>query len=136
VDRNVQEDSRRLRWNGEGMATAGFFANRRTDLSQYLANRGALVFDVKVDGAPSMAVNLGIFCGSECAAEQPITELLDGGKAGQWRRVSVDLQCLAKAGAKMDMVLSPFYVRTEGELDITLHQVHVARDVDADIKCG
>ena len=136
VDRNVQEDSRRLQWSGEGNAVAGFFANSRTDLSGYLANQGALVFDVKVDAAPSDAVNLGINCGMECGAEQSITDLLKGAAPGEWKTVAVDLQCLAKGGAKMDMVLSPFYVRTAGALDVTIHDIHIAANAKADITCG
>ncbi|WP_288132504.1 glycoside hydrolase family 3 N-terminal domain-containing protein [Microbulbifer sp.] len=136
VDRNVQEDSRRLQWTGEGNAVAGFFANSRTDLSAYLSNQGALVFDVKVDGAPSDAVNLGMYCGQDCGAEQSITELLSGTTAGEWKTVAVDLQCLAKGGAKMDMVLSPFYVRTAGKLDLTIHDIRIAAKSEADINCG
>ncbi|WP_295802897.1 glycoside hydrolase family 3 N-terminal domain-containing protein [uncultured Microbulbifer sp.] len=136
VDRKVQEDSRRLQWSGEGNAVAGFFANSRTDLSGYLENRGALIFDVKVDGAPSDGVSLGMYCGQDCGAEQSITELLKGATRGEWKTVAVDLQCLAKGGAKMDMVLSPFYVRTAGELDLTIHDIHIASKAEADISCG
>ncbi|WGL18439.1 glycoside hydrolase family 3 N-terminal domain-containing protein [Microbulbifer bruguierae] len=136
VDRKVQEDSRRLQWSGEGNAMAGFFANRRTDLSSYLGKQGALVFDVKVDGAPSDAVSLGINCGMDCGAEQSITGLLQDAIPGEWKTVAVDLQCLANAGAKMDMVLSPFYVRTAGALDMTIHDIHIASQTDADIHCG
>ncbi|MBN8430396.1 glycoside hydrolase family 3 C-terminal domain-containing protein [Microbulbifer salipaludis] len=136
VDRNVQEDSRRLQWTGEGDATVGFFANSRTDLSRYAANGGALVFDVKIDRAPSDAVNIGINCGMDCGAEQAITEVLSGMTAGEWKTVAVDLQCLATDGVKMDMVLSPFYVRTAGALDMTVHNIHVAADAKADIHCG
>ena len=136
VDRNVQEDSRRLQWSGEGNAVAGFFANSRTDLSGYLGNQGALVFDVKVDTAPSETVNLGIFCGQDCGAEQSITDVLKAATPGEWRTLRVDLQCLADAGARMDMVLSPFYVRTAGALDMTVHNIRIAAESSADIACG
>ncbi|WP_299596844.1 glycoside hydrolase family 3 N-terminal domain-containing protein [uncultured Microbulbifer sp.] len=136
VDRKVQEDSRRVQWTGEGNAMAGFFANSRTDLSSYLNNRGALVFDVKVDAAPSEAVSLGMNCGMDCGAEQPITDLLNDTAVGEWKSVSVDLQCLAKGGAKLDMVLSPFYVRTAGALDLTIHDIHIAQKNDVDIRCS
>ncbi|TLM73976.1 glycoside hydrolase family 3 protein [Microbulbifer harenosus] len=140
VDRKVQEDSRRLRWSGEGSAMVGLFANSRTDLTSYLGKQGALVFDVKVDAAPSAAVSLGMNCGTDCGAEQSITELLKGATPGEWKTVAVDLQCLAEAGAKLDMVLSPFYVRTAGALDMTVHNIHIASKaesgVDADIHCG
>ncbi|MFV8783983.1 glycoside hydrolase family 3 protein [Microbulbifer sp. SA54] len=136
VDRKVQEDSRRLQWSGEGNAMAGFFANSRTDLSGYLGNQGALVFDVKVDAVPSDVVTLGMNCGTDCGAEQSITELLKAAAPGEWKTVAVDLQCLAQRGAKMDMVLSPFYVRTAGALDLTVHDIRIASNTDADIHCG
>ncbi|WP_319005057.1 glycoside hydrolase family 3 protein [Microbulbifer elongatus] len=136
VDRKVQEDSRRLRWTGEGNAIAGFFANSRTDLSAYLGNQGALMFDVKVDSAPSDAVSLGMYCGQDCGAEQSITDVLQSAAPGEWKTVTVDLQCLAAGGAKMDMVLSPFYVRTAGSLDVTVHDIRIASKADADINCG
>ncbi|WP_428623533.1 putative glycoside hydrolase, partial [Sedimenticola sp.] len=55
---------------------------------------------------------------------------------GQWRTVSVALQCLADKGARMDMLLSPFYLVTGGELDLSLHRVRVESGMDADINCG
>ncbi|MBY6213050.1 glycoside hydrolase family 3 C-terminal domain-containing protein [Microbulbifer agarilyticus] len=136
VDRNVQEDSRRLQWNGQGNAIAGFFANQRTDLSGFVSNQGALIFDVKVDAAPSDAVILGMNCGMDCGAEQPITDLLKGAAQGEWQTLAVDLKCLAEAGGKMDLVLSPFYVRTAGELDMTVHNVRIAQTGAAKVSCG
>jgi len=134
VDRNMQEDSRRLQWHTAG--SAGFYANRRTDLSGYLQKRGALVFDLKVDRPPAGQVQLGINCGTDCGAAQAINELLKSAEPGQWQTVSVALQCLADAGAQLDMVLSPFYLSSEGELDISLHHIRVVEDIDADISCG
>ncbi|WP_323847410.1 glycoside hydrolase family 3 protein [Microbulbifer magnicolonia] len=136
VDRNVQGDSRRVQWGGQGPASIGFFANQRTDLSGYLKSGGALLFDVKVDRAPSSDVRVGISCGTDCLAELPVTELLRGAERGEWQTLSVSLQCLAEQGARMDMVLSPFYMTTAGEMDVSVNSVRVARDVDADIECG
>ncbi|MFC6633231.1 glycoside hydrolase family 3 protein [Microbulbifer taiwanensis] len=136
VDRNVQEDSRRLTWDGSGVASVGFFANRRTDLSAYLEAGGALVFDVKVDRAPSADVRLGMNCGTGCTAEQPISDLLRDSESAQWRTVSVALQCLVDGGAQLDMLLSPFYLVTDGAMDISLNSIRVASGVEADIHCG
>ncbi|MCW8125911.1 glycoside hydrolase family 3 protein [Microbulbifer halophilus] len=136
VDRNVQEDSRRLQWSGQGPASVGFFANSRTDLSAYLEADGALVFDVKVDKAPSSAASIGMNCGTDCLATQPVTDLLRAAEPGQWGTVSVALQCMAEQGAQMDMVLSPFFMLTEGEMDVSVNSIRIATDVEADIQCG
>lgn len=136
VDRKVQEDSRRLQWEGRGPASVGFFANRRTDLSGYLNAGGALVFDLKVDRIPSRDVVIGMDCGTECLAQQPITDLLRQAEPGRWHTVSIALQCLAEKGAQMDMVLSPFFMSTDGEMDVSVNSVRVAAGVEADIHCG
>ncbi|WP_346837693.1 glycoside hydrolase family 3 N-terminal domain-containing protein [Microbulbifer sp. SAOS-129_SWC] len=136
VGRNMQEDSRRLQWSGQGAASVGLFSSQRTDLSSYLKSDGALVFDVKVNSAPSSDVRVGMSCGIDCLAEQPITDLLRSTKPGEWRSVSVSLQCLADKGAQLNMVLSPFYMVTEGAMDVSVNSIRVASDVDADIKCG
>lgn len=36
----------------------------------------------------------------------------------------------------MDMVVSPFHMVTEGEMDLSVYHVRVAKNVDADIHCG
>src|SRR5690606_40191861 len=76
VDRNVQEDSRRLQWNGTGRGSAGFYSQSRTDLVPYLEANAALLVDVRVDESPTADVRLGVFCGQDCVAEKSITENL------------------------------------------------------------
>ena len=135
VDRNVQEDSRRMQWNGTGRGSAGFFAQSRTDLSSYVEANSALVFDVKVDEKPTADVRLGIFCGQDCMAEKSITENLQALPQKEWITLSVALKCLATDRAKMDMILSPFYLVTEGKLDLSLYNLRIEKNVDAEITC-
>ena len=135
VDRNVQEDSRRMQWNGTGRGSAGFFAQSRTDLSSYVEANSALVFDVKVDEKPTADVRLGIFCGQDCMAEKSITENLQALPQKEWTTLSVALKCLATDRAKMDMILSPFYLVTEGKLDLSLYNLRIEKNVDAEITC-
>nr|WP_323054291.1 glycoside hydrolase family 3 N-terminal domain-containing protein [Microbulbifer thermotolerans] len=136
VDRHVQGDSRRLQWGGKGSATVGLFANQRTDLSGYLQSNGALLFDVKVERAPSDEVRVGMSCGTDCRAELPVTGLLQATEPGEWKTISIPLQCLAEKGARMDMVLSPFYMTTAGEVDVSVNSVRVSANVESDMHCG
>lgn len=135
VDRNVQEDSRRLQWNGTGRGSAGFYSQSRTDLVPYLEANAALLVDVKVDESPTADVRLGVFCGQDCVAEKSITENLQAAPQKEWITLSIALKCLATDRAKMDMILSPFYLVTEGKLDLSLYNLRIEKDVDAAIAC-
>lgn len=135
VDRNVQEDSRRLQWNGTGRGSAGFYSQSRTDLVPYLEANAALLVDVRVDESPTADVRLGVFCGQDCVAEKSITENLQAAPQKEWITLSIALKCLATDRAKMDMILSPFYLVTEGKLDLSLYNLRIEKDVDAAIAC-
>jgi beta-glucosidase len=135
VDRFVQEDSRRVSWTGVDEARVSLSAGQRTDLTPYLEQQGALVFDVRVEGAPNAPVRLGMSCGQDCGGEVEVTELLRGVSAGQWHTLSVSLKCLSGAGVDMGMVLVPFYLQSAGALDLTLHHLRIAPEPSAQLRC-
>lgn len=132
VDRLVQEDSIQLQWSGKAPASAGFIAKERVDYSA-LPPQAALVFDLKVDKKPTADVKLSVSCGSDCGAEKAITETLNAASLGQWKTVSVSLDCFKKA--KLDMVLSPFTLSTAGELGVTLHHLRIEATPAATLSC-
>jgi beta-glucosidase len=135
LDRFVQEDSLRIRWNGQGMGRAGFFAQTRTDLTDYAAQQGALVFDVKINAAASADLRVGVYCGQDCGEEISIKPLLQTAPVGEWTSMSVALECFAQGRARLDMVLAPFYLANEGALDLSLYNLRVEKNTAADIAC-
>lgn len=130
-DKQVQEDSRRLQFNGTAKATVTLGSTTRTDFSAYAESKGALVFDVKVNAKPGAAVNLGMYCGSDCVGEIPVTEQLNAAAVGEWTSVSIALECFAKKRVKMDMVLAPFMLSTAGTLDISIYNVRIEKNATA-----
>ena len=130
-DKQVQEDSRRLQFNGSAKATVSLGSTTRTDFTSYAESKGALVFDVKVNAKPGAEVNLGMYCGSDCGGDIAITEQLNSAALGEWTRVSVALECLAKKRVKMDMVLAPFMLSTEGTLDMSIYNVRIEKNAAA-----
>lgn len=134
VDRHVQEDSRRAQWNGSGAGKLEFVAQQRSDLSSYFDAQGAMVFDVKVDAKPTQDVHLGMSCGQDCLAEKSITQVLENA-SGDWKTISISLQCFTLDRLKADMVLSPFYIRTNGKLDLTFHDIRIEKNVLANVQC-
>jgi beta-glucosidase len=132
VDRLVQEDSVQLQWSGKAPASAGFVAKERVDYSS-VPEHAALVFDIKVDKKPTADVKLSLSCGSDCGAEKSITDTLSAANAGEWKTVSISLNCFKKV--KMDMLLSPFTLSTAGELSLTLHHLRIEATQAASISC-
>jgi beta-glucosidase len=130
VDRLVQEDSVQLQWSGKAPASAAFVAKQRVDYA--LPEQAALVFDIKVDKAPTADVKLGMSCGSDCGAEKSIADELKKATAGQWQTVAISMNCFSKV--KTDMLLSPFALSTTGELSVTLHHVRI-ETAKATISC-
>src|SRR5690606_28757545 len=107
-----------------------------SDLSSYFASRGAMVFDVKVDAKPTQDVHLGMSCGQDCLAEKSITQPLASATPGEWKTLSISLQCLNHDRLKTNMILSPFYLRTYGNLDLTLHNIRIEKNAIADVQCN
>jgi len=136
VDRHVQEDSRRAQWNGSGAGKLEFVAQQRSDLSSYFDAQGAMVFDVKVDAKPTQDVHLGMSCGQDCLAEKSISQLLANTVPDEWKTLSISLQCFTFDRLKTDMVLSPFYMRTDGNLDLTLHNIRIEKNTIANVQCN
>ncbi len=130
-DKQVQEDTRRLQFNGSAKATVTFGSTTRTDLSAYAENKGALVFDVRVNSKPTDVVTIGMYCGSDCVGEIPVTEQLNATTPGEWATISIALECLAKKRVKMDMVLAPFMLSTAGSLDISLYNLRIEKNATA-----
>ncbi len=132
-DKQVQEDTRRVQFNGSAKATVTFGSTTRSDLSVYAENKGALVFDVKVNAKPTAAVSVGMYCGSDCAGEIPITEQLNAASVGEWTSISIALECFAKKRVKLDMVLAPFMLSTDGSLDVSLYNIRIEKNATAPV---
>lgn len=130
-DKQVQEDTRRLQFNGTAKATVTLGSTTRTDFSGYAESKGALVLDVKVNVKPSAEVSLGMSCGSDCVGEIAVTDQLNAATVGEWTTVSIALECFAKKRVKMDMVLAPFMLSTEGSVDISIYNVRIEKNATA-----
>ncbi len=134
VDRNIQEDSLQLKWNGKAQASAGFYAQQPVDYSA-LPEQAALVFDVKVDKISAADVKVGMVCGQDCGATKTINARLQKIPQGQWQSVSVALSCFTKAGVKLEKLSSPFYLSSAGEVSLAVNHVRIESTVKPDVSC-
>lgn len=146
VDRDMQEDARRVVWNGAGNGQVAFSVNNRQDFINYVKADSALVFDIKVDTAPSATTYLRLGCGSYCASDIDLTEKLKSFAGQGWQTVTVGLNCFPDSGAHFGVaqppseywtqVLQPFSLITSGTLDISFAKVRVVKGAAKDVTCA
>ncbi|WP_347330723.1 glycoside hydrolase family 3 protein [Marinimicrobium locisalis] len=134
VDREFQEDSRQLRWTGAGRAEVALRSEGRVDLSAY-REAGVLLIDLKVDASPAGLVSLGMRCGQDCVGTVDITRWLESHSDGNWHTLAVEADCLMARGVNPTMVLSPLFIATEGELELTLSDVRLANEYEGEGIC-
>lgn len=145
VDRDVQEDARQVVWNGKGSGQVALSVEIRKDLTNYVKEDSALVFDIKVNAAPDKTTFLRLGCGSYCASDINLTEKLKSFAGQGWQTVTVPLSCYPKSGENFGIeqppsefwtqVLQPFSLITEGTLDVTFAKVSLVKGAGKEVKC-
>lgn len=145
VDRSVQEDARRVQWNGQGPGVVALAVNDRKDFTNYIKENSALVFDIKVDTPPAKATFLRLGCGSFCASDIDFTKQLKSLVGKGWQTVTIPLSCYPISGATFGViqppsefwtqVLKPFSLLTDGSLDISFSKVSVVKGAGKNIAC-
>ena len=105
VDHRAQEDARRFTWSGGRTSAAALVATPPLDISRQATGELSLVFDYRVDAAPTESVVVGMGCGNTCGYAVPVTGALRGAPAGEWQTLTVPLRCFARGGVTMDQVV-------------------------------
>jgi beta-glucosidase len=131
IDRNVQEDSMLLTFDGSTMAGVRIVAQShfREDLSKDFQVNSALSMLVRVDKVPTNNVELTMNCEGfgdtegSCRASINIKEHIKALPIGEWSNLTVDLNCFAKAGIKFGQVVEAFALQSKGELKLGLAEI-------------
>jgi beta-glucosidase len=131
VDRRAQEDARRLVWDGTGLSVAQIIAAQPIDITREANGELSLVFEYRVDSAPTGTVMVGME-----ALTFPITGALRSAQAGQWTTLAVPLRCFARGGVDMARIARPFTIQTAGRLTLSISDVRIASAAVPQDQCG
>jgi beta-glucosidase len=139
VDREMQEDARRVVWNGSGIGLVALSTSDRQVLIDYLNEAGALIVDLKVDKLPTSDVIIRVGCGPSCNSDLIITDEINAIVGQGWQTLIVDLARFPDVGSDFGLVLppeeffhlvlDPFTLVTDGELDLTFSRVRIEKHV-------
>lgn len=121
----VQEDARELSWQGKSLARAFLGWSEPKTIAEYLASDSALTLDIKVSQAPESRVALGMLCGDDCRGSMDIQSTLANLPRNEWHEVSVDLQCLVNAGAKLNNITAPFMLESAGAVKLSVANIRL-----------
>jgi beta-glucosidase len=124
----VQEAARSFEWQGRG-ATELAITAASTDLTRQTNGDLVLLIDYRVDATPTAPVELAMQCSPSCAgAELDASAILKASPPGEWRQLRVKLACFRDAGVDMAHITSPFTLRTDGRLGLSLLGAQLSTD--------
>lgn len=138
VDRSAQEDARQLTWSGTAPATFAIGRGEPIDLQRESNGQLSLVFDYRVDAAPSDKVAVGVACrgsNGSCRGDVPFEKHLAASTAGQWQQARILLSCFEKNGADMRNVIAPLAISTAGTLQLSIANVRLDTGLQGAMPC-
>ena len=139
ADKNIQGDAKEFTWSGANNASVLISSSwYREDLSQYLINKSALTFDVRVETPPRNELYVQMGCAKGKCAELNISPMLKEFKLNTWNTVSIDLLCFAKSGVEFERSSAPFVLTSEGAAKIRIANVQFEPNAQkmATLKCS
>ena len=133
IDRDVQEDARRVQWNGEGLGIVALSTDNRQVLSDYYESESALMFDVKINQPLEGPVLVRLGCGPSCNSEIDITDQFSSIVGEGWKTLSVSLdvfpEVLTSFGLHrlphelFSLVIEPFALVSSHKLDLVFSNI-------------
>jgi beta-glucosidase len=127
IDYQVQEDARHIQWDGSGKASLSISATERTNLMGFAQQQAAIVMAVNLAAQPSHAVSLAMRCGTDCGGSVELNKLLAGLALNEWQTIAIPLACFSQKNTKMDMVLTPVEITTEGRFDLSIYDLRIEK---------
>lgn len=136
IDRNAQEDARRLQWTGRS-ALLELLATPALEFGAPGEEGLMLIVDLRIDRLPATGrVEWLLDCGPGCVASVDATAQLAALPRGRWLQVGMPLDCLRAGGdAGRRRVATPFALRAEAGLTLALSQIAIGRDPEHRLTC-
>lgn len=129
IDRDVQEDARRARFNGTQSGQVAFTSVHVVDLTPYKKVNSTLELTVRLPKEQGFSeqepVYLSMGCGEQCQGKVNISKTLSVLKVNQWHTLIVDLKCFEKKGADLRKITSPFTLSTKAKVNIDFTDVFI-----------
>ncbi len=137
IDKHIQEDARKVTFNGKGLGKVSLTSAFPSDLRAYSEADSALTFKIKIDKTATSEVFIGMGCQGDCDSSIDLSAALHNLPLNTWQDISVDLACFKNNGADLGQIFTPFSVSTQGELDLNFTDIKIQPHTGAQavVKC-
>ncbi len=126
MDRQSQEDARRIRFKGDGPAALALRALHPQDISPFAQSGGRLEFDVHLYQPMGDSFEIVMECGTGCEAALPLAQVIPAAANTEaWQRVSIDLARFAAAEMDFTRTLGAFVIRGSQAADFALAEIKI-----------
>jgi molecular chaperone DnaK len=106
------------------------------DLTSFVSNGGALVFDTVVHSLPTERTAVAVHCIFPCASEVDASTVFRDLPVGQKTTVKIPITCFTAKGLSAAMVNTPFLVYTTGAFDATFSDIRWEANVPDATPCS
>ncbi|MDX3775275.1 exo 1,3/1,4-beta-D-glucan glucohydrolase [Chromatiaceae bacterium AAb-1] len=136
-DRQVQEDARRIVFDGTTNGTVSLTSPFPNDLRSYEEADSALTITLQRNSEVPASVTLAMGCGDNCHSTVELAPLLNTLPQNEWQQVTVDLQCFKQQGVDLGQVFTPFSLQTKGKLTLGITGLAIVPGsaADATLRC-
>jgi beta-glucosidase len=136
VDRDAQEDSRRLTWAGTADGAVVLASVPSIDLARESNGQLSIEIESRVDAIGDAPVFASMECGAQCGASIDIGATLRANARKGWQTVSIPLSCFAKTGVDMKRVSVPLRLSTKGKLDLYVSRIALGTSGAGMVDCA
>jgi beta-glucosidase len=136
VDRDAQEDSRRLTWAGTADGAVVLTSSPSIDLTRESNGQLSIEVEARVDAIGDSPVIAAMECGAQCGASIDIGAALRANLSKGWQTLSIPLSCFAKAGVDMRRVSVPLRLSTKGNLDLRVSRMALGTSGAGMVDCA
>lgn len=131
VDYKAQEDSREIKWSGEG--TISIRSPRPIDLTK--ANGNVLRLEWKIEERPQTPLLVRMSCGNECESEIDVSKIIEDIQISEWVKTEIPLTCFIRGGLTPENVDIPFEITSTSKARISLHKASIESSNDLTASC-
>lgn len=134
-DDQVQEDARRMEFNGNDRAAFNFISPFPRDLRAFAGDEGAISVTLRTTGTVPDDVALTMYCGDGCFIQSDFADTLQALPEGQWHTLDFSLSCLQEKGLDIAQVSGVFGLSSAQRWTVEFNDIRLVPTTTNDEVC-
>ncbi len=123
IDKTVQEDARQITFESKQDAAFAFNSGSILDLTNQRKAKQSLFLNIRLDSDIVAPVTVGMECGVDCSGTIDLSNDLQKLAKHEWQELNISLACFEKHGVQLDRVTSPFVLRSNNAMQLSISEI-------------